>query len=166
MPSALLFQNAPVIDGTGAAAIARVLHLQHARRVDMRGLTLMPGLIDAHCHLSLDDAASNPEIFHQRRNAWSALVAAYNARKLLRASMKADLLVVDGDPSQNVGLLGEPGRIREVFVEGRSMDISPLPERRPLAGWRMPSMGRQLTRDFAINGSDAADADGPAIEEP
>lgn len=456
MPSALLFENAHVIDGTGAApftasvlvegdhiaavgaeAVARTVHLQHARRVDMRGLTLMPGLIDAHCHLSFDDAASNPEIFHQRRNALSALVAAYNARKLLRAGvtglldpdsifenmvdvrdaaeagiiqapriacgcyalitavggtagrligdtgvtgyykvvqgrdeimaevrrqvkvgadwikvhvsgvvpryahrgeqcswtqeelnlicevahdlgvpvmghcrgnvsalraaragvdlifhgtgmdeattdavierripvcpaftfqanmvdyghrlgtddalislfqreitdsaasmrrlhaagvpllcgseagfsmvpyghwhyremevftryyglshlqalhcatgagafalkmegrtgvvaagMKADLLVVDGDPSQNVCLLGEPGRIREVFVDGRSMDISPLPERRPLAGWRMPSMGCQLTRDFAINGSDAADADGPAIEEP
>jgi len=455
MPSAILFENASVIDGTGAApftasvlveadrivavgadAVARVAHLQHARRVDMQGLTLMPGLIDAHCHLSFDDAASNPELFHQRRNALSALVAAYNARKLLRAGvtglldpdsvfenmvdvrdaaesgiiqapriacgcyalitavggtagrliadtgitgyymvvqgrdeimaevrrqvkvgadwikvhvsgvvpryahlgeqcswtqdelnlicevahdlgvpvmghcrgtvsvmraaragidlifhgtgmdeattdavierripvcpaftfqanmvdyghrlgtdeslirlfereiadsaesmvrlhaagvpllcgseagfsmvpyghwhyremevftryyglsplqaihcatgagafalkmagqtgvvaagMKADLLVVDGDPSQNVAMLGEPGRIRQVFVDGREMDISPLPERRPLAGWRMPSMGRQLTREFALHGSDAADADTPVFQE-
>jgi len=455
MSSAILFENAHVIDGTGAApfasavlvegdriaamgadALARVNHLQHAHRVELHGLTLMPGLIDAHCHLSFDDAASNPEIFYQRRNALSALVAAYNARKLLRAGvtgvldpdsvfenmvdvrdaaeaglfqapriacgcyalitavggtagrlindtgvtgyyksvqgkdditaevrrqvkvgadwikvhvsgvvprhahlgercswaqdelnlicevahdlgvpvmghcrgnmsslraaragfdlifhgsgmdeattdavierripvcpaltfqanmvdyghrlgtddslirlfereitdsaesirrlhaagvpllcgseagfsmvpyghwhhremevftryfglsnlqaihcatsagafalkmagqtgvvaagMKADLLVVDGDPSQDVGLLGEPGRIRQVFVDGREMDISPAPERRPLAGWRMPSMGRQLTRNFALNGSDPANADVPDIQE-
>jgi imidazolonepropionase-like amidohydrolase len=102
----LLLENATVVDGTGGApflaavlieqdriaavgqdALQRVVHLQHARRVDVRGMTVMPGLIDAHCHLSFDDAASNPEIFHQRRNALSALVAAYNARKLLRAGV-------------------------------------------------------------------------------
>ena len=455
MPTALLFENAHVIDGTGAApfpsavlvegdsiaamgdvALQRVAHLQHARRVDLQGRTLMPGLIDAHCHLSFDDAASNPEIFHQRRNALSALVAAYNARKLLRAGvtglldpdsvfenmvdvrdaaeagviqapriscgcyalitavggtagrliadtgvtgyykvvqgkdeivaevrrqvkvgadwikvhvsgvvpryahrgeqcswtqeeldlicevahdlgvpvmghcrgnlsslraaragvdlifhgtgmdaattdavierripvcpaftfqanmvdyghrlgtdaslirlfereiadsaesmcrlhaagvpllcgsevgfsmvpyghwhyremevftryyglsnlqalhcatgagafalkmagqtgvvatgMKADLLVVQGDPSQDIRLLGEPGRILQVLVDGREMDLSPLPERRPLPGWRMPSMGRQLTRAFALDGVDLGDIDTPAIEE-
>ena len=455
MPTALLFENAHVIDGTGAApfpsavlvegdsiaamgdvALQRVAHLQHARRIDLQGRTLMPGLIDAHCHLSFDDAASNPEIFHQRRNALSALVAAYNARKLLRAGvtglldpdsvfenmvdvrdaaeagviqapriscgcyalitavggtagrliadtgvtgyykvvqgkdeivaevrrqvkvgadwikvhvsgvvpryahrgeqcswtqeeldlicevahdlgvpvmghcrgnlsslraaragvdlifhgtgmdaattdavierripvcpaftfqanmvdyghrlgtdaslirlfereiadsaesmcrlhaagvpllcgseagfsmvpyghwhyremevftryyglsnlqalhcatgagafalkmagqtgvvatgMKADLLVVQGDPSQDIRLLGEPGRILQVLVDGREMDLSPLPERRPLPGWRMPSMGRQLTRAFALDGVDLGDIDTPAIEE-
>ena len=67
--------------------------------------------------------------------------------------MKADLLVVDGDPSLNVAILGEPGRITEVFVDGRSVDLSPPRERKPLAGWRMPSMGQQLTRDFALGGS-------------
>jgi hypothetical protein len=84
---------------------------------------------------------------------------------VVAAGMKADLLVVDGDPSQNVAMLGEPGHIRQVFVDGREMDISPLPERRPLAGWRMPSMGRQLTREFALHGSDAADADTPVFQE-
>lgn len=459
MPDALLLENALVLDGTGAApfassvliehdrivalgeaALQRVVHLQHARRVDVAGMTVMPGLIDAHCHLSFDDAASNPEIFHQRRNALSALVAAYNARKLLRAGvtglldpdsvfenmvdvrdaaeagviqapriacgcyalitavggtagrlindtgvtgyykvvqgrdeimaevrrqvkvgadwikvhvsgvvpryahlgeqcswtqdeldlicevahdlgvpvlghcrgnqsawraakagvdfihhgtgmdarttdlvierripvcpaftfqanlvdyghrmgtdaslvdlfareitdsaesmrrlhaagvpllcgsesgfsmvpyghwhyremevfmryygltslqaihcatgagafalkmsgqtgvvapgMKADLLVVDGDPSRDVAILGEPGRIRQVFVDGRSMDLSPPPERKPLPGWRMPSMGRQLTRDFALHGgaiAPVADPGTPPIAEP
>jgi imidazolonepropionase-like amidohydrolase len=47
----------------------------------------MPGLIDTHCHLAFDDAASNSELFFQRRNALSALIAAYNARKLLRAGV-------------------------------------------------------------------------------
>jgi len=103
---AWLLENATVVDGTGGApfaaavliegdriaavgpdALHRVTHLQHARRIDVRGTTVMPGLIDAHCHLSFDDASSNPELFHQRRNALSALVAAYNARKLLRAGV-------------------------------------------------------------------------------
>lgn len=106
MADAILLENGRVVDGTGAApfaaavlieqdriaaiggqALERVAHLQHAKRIDVAGKTVMPGLIDAHCHLSFDDASSNPEIFHQRRNALSALVAAYNARKLLRAGV-------------------------------------------------------------------------------
>ncbi|HSV59416.1 MAG TPA: amidohydrolase family protein [Variovorax sp.] len=106
MKSAFLLEKGRVIDGTGAVpftadvlveddkiaavgadAQARTRHLQHATRIDASGMTVMPGLIDAHCHLSFDDAGSNPEIFHQRRNALSALVATYNARKLLRAGV-------------------------------------------------------------------------------
>ena len=106
MDQAILLDNAQVIDGNGRApfsaavliegdkiaalgeeALRRVGHLQHARRLDLTGKTVMPGLIDAHCHLSFDDAASNPEIFYLRRNALSALVAAYNAKKLLRAGV-------------------------------------------------------------------------------
>lgn len=102
----LLIENGTVIDGTGAAPFAASVLVRddtivavgaqadeqaaHARdlvRIDATGLTVMPGLIDAHCHLSFDDAESNPEIFHQRRNALSALVASYNARKLLRAGV-------------------------------------------------------------------------------
>ncbi|MEO7241565.1 MAG: amidohydrolase family protein, partial [Variovorax sp.] len=69
---------------------------------------------------------------------------------VIAPGMKADLLLVDGDPSQDVAILGEPGRIKHVFVDGRAVDLSPLPERKPLSGWRMPSMGRQLTREFAL----------------
>jgi len=106
MSQATLLENAWVIDGDGRPpftsavlieadhiaalgddAVQRVGHLQHARRIDLAGKTLMPGLIDAHCHLSFDDAASNPELFYQRRNALSALAAAYNAKKLLRAGV-------------------------------------------------------------------------------
>lgn len=106
MTQSWLLENARVIDGTGAAPVAaavlieadtivavgaqaveRARHASGLQRLDLTGMTLMPGLIDAHVHLSFDDAASNPEVFHLRRNALSALVASYNARKLLRAGV-------------------------------------------------------------------------------
>lgn len=104
--TAMLIENGTVIDGTGAApfpaallvegdriaamgeeALQRGRHGRRVERLDARGMTVMPGLIDTHCHLSFDDAASNAEIFHHRRHALSALVAGYNARKLLRAGV-------------------------------------------------------------------------------
>jgi imidazolonepropionase-like amidohydrolase len=102
----VLIENGMVIDGTGAPARAEAVLLEgasivavgaeatqraaqarRAERLDVRGMTVMPGLIDTHCHLSFDDAASNAEIFHHRRPALSAVVAAANARKLLRAGV-------------------------------------------------------------------------------
>jgi imidazolonepropionase-like amidohydrolase len=104
--SSFLFQNGAVINGAGdpvqtcsvlvekdritelgPQADARAMQLPGVQRLDLSGKTLMPGLIDAHCHLSFDDASSNPEIFFQRRNALSAITALYNARKLLRAGV-------------------------------------------------------------------------------
>ena len=103
---AVLIDNGTVIDGLGAApfdasvlieqgrissigagAAARASQLDAVQRIDATGLTIMPGLIDAHCHLAFDDAESNSELFFQRRNALSALVASYNARKLSRAGV-------------------------------------------------------------------------------
>lgn len=71
----------------GIAADDEAKNRPGLRRIDASGQTVMPGLIDTHCHLSFDDAGSNSEIFFQRRNALSALVASYNARKLLRAGV-------------------------------------------------------------------------------
>ena len=106
MASHILIENGSVIDGTGVApfpasvllsddrinaigvdADNKAAGLHPVQRIDASGCTVMPGLIDAHCHLTFDDAASNPEIFHQRRHALSALVAAYNAKKLIRAGV-------------------------------------------------------------------------------
>ncbi|HJV80004.1 amidohydrolase family protein [Noviherbaspirillum sp.] len=106
MSNLILIENGSVIDGTGRAPFAasvlvhgdvivavgpqaneRAAQAADVTHVDATGMTVMPGLIDAHCHLSFDDAESNPEIFHQRRNALSALVASYNAKKLLRAGV-------------------------------------------------------------------------------
>ncbi len=110
MLSSLLIEHGSIIDGTGAPPVAASLLVvngavaaigaeaeqraaQDAKvaRYDARGCTVMPGLIDTHCHLGFDDAGSNIELFTHRRNALSALVAAYNARKLLRAGVTAIL---------------------------------------------------------------------------
>ncbi len=112
MNTATLFENGTVIDGTGAAPRAEALLVDQGRiaalgaeavarageaeRIDATGMTLMPGLIDAHCHLAFDDAESNTELFHQRRNALSALIAAYNAKKLIRAGVTG---ILDPDSS-------------------------------------------------------------------
>jgi len=93
-----LFTNVSVIDGTGAepfdgtvlvkgnqiAAVTRGIASDtgDAHIVDGGGATLMPGLIDAHAHLSFLDAATLGDI-----NALSAerhvLETAKNARKML-----------------------------------------------------------------------------------
>jgi imidazolonepropionase-like amidohydrolase len=111
MSSSYLFENGTIVDGTGApprpgavlvendtiaaigddAARRATQAAKGVTRVDARGMTVMPGLIDAHVHLSFDDAQSNAEIFYHRRNALSALVAAYNARKVMRAGVTSIL---------------------------------------------------------------------------
>ena len=104
--SGVLIQNGSVIDGagnapvegavltigdrviaTGTEANAQAATMNDLTRIDATGMSVMPGLIDVHCHLAFDDAESNSELFFQRRNALSALVAAYNAKKLLRAGV-------------------------------------------------------------------------------
>jgi imidazolonepropionase-like amidohydrolase len=45
----------------------------------------------------------------------------------------ADVLVVDGDPTRDVAVLGDRCRLRHVFSRGRAVDLDrPWPERRPL----------------------------------
>ena len=108
MSSSYLFENGTIVDGTGAAPRSGAVLVEgdkitaigeeagrratgEATRIDARGMTVMPGLIDAHVHLSFDDAQSNAEIFFHRRNALSALVAAHNARKVVRAGVTSIL---------------------------------------------------------------------------
>ena len=50
-------------------------------------MTVMPGLIDAHCHISFDEPSSNDELFFHRREGLAAIIAAANVRKLLAAGV-------------------------------------------------------------------------------
>ena len=69
----MLLHNARLIDGTGAPPVASSLLIESGRiaalgeaadeaahtntnieRIDFGGATVMPGLIDAHCHLAFD----------------------------------------------------------------------------------------------------------------
>ena len=59
--------------------------------------------------------------------------------------MKADLLVVNGDPSKDIAVLGHSDAIEAVWVDGKPMDLSPPLPRKPIRGWALPSMGKRLT---------------------
>ena len=104
--TATLIEHARVIDGTGAepfaaavlidgeriAAVGDVTRFDpnvvaKAQRIDARGLSLMPGLIDAHCHITFDEPSSNDELFFHRREGLAAIIAARNVKKLLRAGV-------------------------------------------------------------------------------
>jgi hypothetical protein len=54
-------------------------------RIDARGMTVMPGLIDAHCHVSFDDAHSNAEIYLPSPQRAIGARGRVQRRKVLRA---------------------------------------------------------------------------------
>jgi imidazolonepropionase-like amidohydrolase len=50
----------------------------------------------------------------------------------------ADLLVVDGDPTADIGILGDRSRLAAVISRGRRVDLDrPWPTRAPLPGERV-----------------------------
>ena len=55
--------------------------------IDATGLTLMPGLIDVHCHSTFDEPSSNDELFFHRREGLAAIIAGQNVKKLLQAGV-------------------------------------------------------------------------------
>ena len=67
----------------------------------------------------------------------------------MEAGRLADLLVVDGDPSQDVTVLGDKSKIEKVFLNGVALEMPPLPERRPIPGWRVSaySAGQLFWKD-------------------
>ena len=60
----------------------------------------MPGLIDAHTHLTFGEPTGNDELFNHRTEAYSSMLSAYNARKVLRAGVTS---VLDADCLWNIG---------------------------------------------------------------
>jgi imidazolonepropionase-like amidohydrolase len=67
----------------------------------------------------------------------------------VRPGMLADLLVIDGDPSQDIAVLGDKERLKQVFLGGREVDLTPAPPRRDPPGWRVSTYGGRLTADVA-----------------
>jgi imidazolonepropionase-like amidohydrolase len=97
--SAVAFDDRIV--ATGADALAWAGGRDDVRRIDAGGMTVMPGLIDAHCHISFDEPSSNDELFFHRREGLAAIVAAYNVRKVLRSGVTT---LFDADTIYNVSL--------------------------------------------------------------
>ncbi len=90
-----------VIVAVGAHARARALAAgPGVEHLDAGGLTVMPGLIDAHCHITFGEPASNDELFFHRDRSTSALVAGFDVQKLLLAGVTGFL---DADCLWNLG---------------------------------------------------------------
>jgi len=116
MNSAYLIKNTKIISG-GQQSLSSVLIEQDrivalgdkaisaadesVNVVDGRGCTLIPGLIDAHCHISFDRPKSNDELFFHRRPGLASIVASVNAQKVLRAGVTS---FFDADCIFDVGI--------------------------------------------------------------
>ncbi len=94
-----------LIDGGRIAAVGPPAdtaagQMAEVETVVVDGLTVMPGLIDAHCHVTLGEPASNDELFNHREPAFAAMLAAFNVAKILRAGVTSFL---DVDGIHNIG---------------------------------------------------------------
>ncbi len=82
------------------ASIAALMDQPDTEVVDATGCTVMPGLIDAHVHVTFDDVQSNDELFFHRDPAMVSLIAGQNVRKLLLAGVTS---FVDPDTLHGIG---------------------------------------------------------------
>ncbi len=118
MVNSIVLQNASIIDGSGSMPYSGHLvikenridsilkeevfsHDKEARVIDLKGKTLMPGLIDAHCHISFDEPRSNDELFFHRREGLAAIIAGTNALKVLQSGVTS---FFDADSLYSVGV--------------------------------------------------------------
>lgn len=118
---AILIRGGSVVVGDGTPPVGRTDVLVHGdlivavgedaatradelgepiERIDAAGLTVMPGLIDAHCHITFGEPASNDELFFHRDRSTAAILAAFNVQKLLLAGVTGFL---DADCLWNLG---------------------------------------------------------------
>ena len=130
----VLIAGGNVIDGTGSASQAKTDVLlkgdrivavgknlvidatdrANAETIDASGLTVMPGLIDAHVHVTLGEPRTNDELFMHRDAATSAMLAAFNVRKVLKAGVTS-MLDVDG-----ISTLGQHSAIRSMPASSKA----------------------------------------------
>jgi imidazolonepropionase-like amidohydrolase len=116
-PNAAILLRGGKIAAIGAAALAEGVSDGSVDRIDASGKTVMPGLIDAHTHLSFGEPTGNDELFFHRTQAYSSMLSAYNARKVLRAGVTS---VFDADCLWNIGVEMRDA-IESNIVEGPRM---------------------------------------------
>ena len=99
----LIIENGRIVDGLGnepglgdvvvagerivAVGESAASEIDGVERIDATGMTVMPGLIDAHCHISFDEPSSNDELFFHRREGLAAIIAARNLQRVYRAGV-------------------------------------------------------------------------------
>ncbi len=114
-----LLSGGKVVDGKGAPSFFADLLIQEDKivsvgqdvrqactdldlvEIDISGCTVLPGLVDSHCHISFDHPSTNDELFFHRRHGLATLVASVNAQKVLRAGVTG---FFDADCIFDVGL--------------------------------------------------------------
>ena len=118
MVNSIVLKNASIIDGSGSSPYSGHLVIKEnkidsihredifsndaeARIIDLKGKTVMPGLIDAHCHISFDEPRSNDELFFHRREGLAAIIAGTNALKVLQSGVTS---FFDADSLYSVGV--------------------------------------------------------------
>ncbi len=114
--------NAVVLDGTGAKPLRNAtLRVQNERIagiwqgsappadaapadirvIDAGGKTVMPGMIDAHVHITYGDGRTAEELDVYSGPEWSAIRATWNARKVLQAGVTT---MIDPGGTYNVSV--------------------------------------------------------------
>lgn len=156
----LLIENGTVVDGTGAPAVADTAVLVEGdrivrvgpdatadvvprgaklTRIDARGKTVMPGLIDAHCHMTYGESRSEEEIDLYTSPELRTLKAAFHAQKVLRAGVTG---ISQPGGSYFIGV-GLREAIKEGFVQGPRMTSAGryLSTSNSLTDWYPDSVG-------------------------
>ena len=70
----------------------------------------------------------------------------------LASGYRADVLILEGDPSKNVSLLSDKSTFRHLFCRGKKVDLSPIPARSLFRGEQTSSWSEiALTREVALS---------------
>lgn len=107
--------------------------------IDARGKTVMPGLIDAHCHMSYGESYTQEEQDLYTSHELRTLIAAWNAKKVLRAGVTS---ISQPGGSYFIGVGIREG-INTGLVEGPRMTAAGryLTTSNGLADWYPTSVG-------------------------
>ena len=90
-PNTSVFICGDKIQGLGEEADIKARVRKDVRVIEAGGHTVMPGLVDSHTHLTLGEVRSNDELFGHREQNYAAMLAAWNAQKVLRAGVTSCL---------------------------------------------------------------------------
>ena len=137
MKEKILIENGTIIDGTGSKEYIGNIIIEDnkivaigesakdfskekdIKKIDASEKFVMPGIIDAHCHISFDEPTSNDELFFHRRQALAAIISGHNARKVLLAGVTG---FCDPDSLHEIGI-DLRDAINSGYVEGPRMSV-------------------------------------------
>jgi len=85
--SSLRIENGRIVEIWKETERPKSAHKPAAKVFDAKGRTIMPGLIDAHCHISYGEGRSAEEVDVYGGAEWAAVRAVWNAGKVLRAGV-------------------------------------------------------------------------------